>query len=445
MPDESPSGPQNPDTGPAEEPLHELTLGRSRPRPVQPEARTRTDAPGDESRGELESLAARCRAKADASRWAAERLRRIHERDESPDRDAPTDPLMVTWAESLTDAFYWASAKSPSASPDVTPLDQVGGCFEALAEALLLVGEAQSRRGGPEMALPLLAEAQSAVRRSLRRIEMPDDPEQLAAYEGVRDAAARHHVFLRRFLRADDLADPAGWPGLLARIEARAAGGRTHSPRQATLLDDLRALCGAVEGERTEASWRAVVSAVEDLVGEGLPPSSREIRELLLPLLDELPEPETPSPGFRRVLREIDRYLSTRPTSPTHATARGPAGAVQEAARLLSGRSVVLIGGLRHAGAQQALKLALGLTELVWVETREHQPIRAFERVIARPEVALVLLAIRWSSHSFGDVREFCDRHGKPLVRLPGGYSPNQVAAQIVAQSSGRLGSAGGA
>ena len=56
-----------------------------------------------------------------------------------------------------------------------------------------------------------------------------------------------------------------------------------------------------------------------------------------------------------------------------------------------------------------------------------------------RPEVALVLLAIRWSSHAFGDVQHFCDRHGKPLVRLPGGYSTNQVAAQILAQSSNVL------
>jgi hypothetical protein len=86
------------------------------------------------------------------------------------------------------------------------------------------------------------------------------------------------------------------------------------------------------------------------------------------------------------------------------------------------------------------LKTALGLKELVWVETREHESVTAFEPVIARPDVALVLLAIRWSSHSFGDVRRFCDRHGKPLVRLPGGYNPNQVAAQIVSQCGGQLG-----
>jgi hypothetical protein len=59
--------------------------------------------------------------------------------------------------------------------------------------------------------------------------------------------------------------------------------------------------------------------------------------------------------------------------------------------------------------------------------------------MVARPDVALVLLAIRWSSHAFGEVRHLCDRHDKALVRLPAGYSPNQVAAQILAQCSEQL------
>ena len=89
--------------------------------------------------------------------------------------------------------------------------------------------------------------------------------------------------------------------------------------------------------------------------------------------------------------------------------------------------------------AREALREALGLGELIWVETKEHQAVSTFEPAIARPEVALVLLAIRWSSHAFGEVRRYCDRHGKPLVRLPGGYSPNQVAAQIIDQCGERL------
>jgi len=36
-------------------------------------------------------------------------------------------------------------------------------------------------------------------------------------------------------------------------------------------------------------------------------------------------------------------------------------------------------------------------------------------------------------------VREFCEKYGKPLVRLPGGYSTNQVAVQIMQQCSDRL------
>ncbi|WP_154673818.1 hypothetical protein [Singulisphaera acidiphila] len=81
----------------------------------------------------------------------------------------------------------------------------------------------------------------------------------------------------------------------------------------------------------------------------------------------------------------------------------------------------------------------MGLKELFWIETKEHQSIAAFEPAIARPDVALVLLAIRWSSHAFGDVKPYCERQGKLLVRLPGGYSPNQVAAQILAQCSEHL------
>ena len=62
-----------------------------------------------------------------------------------------------------------------------------------------------------------------------------------------------------------------------------------------------------------------------------------------------------------------------------------------------------------------------------------------FESHIARPDVALVILAIRWSSHGFGDVTAYCEKYGKPLVRLPAGYNPSQVAAQVLAQCSGRL------
>ena len=102
-------------------------------------------------------------------------------------------------------------------------------------------------------------------------------------------------------------------------------------------------------------------------------------------------------------------------------------------------RKVVLIGGDLRPPAREALKRAFDLKEVDWVETQGHDSVSRFESHVARPDTAVVLLAIRWTSHSFANVKEFCDSHDKPLVRLPGGYHPNQVAFQIARQCGERL------
>ena len=179
---------------------------------------------------------------------------------------------------------------------------------------------------------------------------------------------------------------------------------------------------------------------MDEAVAEGLPPSNREVRELLLPVIDELPDRDDLPPGFLLVLREVDRYLATRTPAPKatpgYVAARRGEGS-GPAARRPERRA-----DRRHPppGGPGGLEKALGLKDLIWIETKEHQSIESFEPVIARPDVALVLLAIRWSSHAFGDVRQFCVQHDKPLVRLPGGYGPHQVAVQILSQASESLG-----
>src|SRR5262249_50447155 len=142
--------------------------------------------------------------------------------------------------------------------------------------------------------------------------------------------------------------------------------------------------------------------------------------------------------------------LASHDPSGEAPNAPAPAAEVQEVARLLSGRSIALIGGSRRRAAQEALREALSLKELIWIETKEHAAVAGFEPIIARPgravgptsgggEVAVVLRAIGGAGDGFGDVKPLCERHGKLLVRLPGGYNPNQVAAQILAQCSGHL------
>lgn len=424
------------------EPLRELTLGRSRPASAEvPHSTDRTAGPAVTD-ADLPRIKARCRVKAEAARWAAERQRRRREDSASQDGETPADREIAEWADRWTDCFHWLDAPDASPPADLALLDQVGGCFEAVAEALTAVAGVRDQRGALERALPLLAEAQSALRRALLRLHAPDDPDQLAVYELVRATASRRRIYLGRYMRADDLADPAGWPDLVARIEALTGSGphpRPQGPQIERVLEHQKRI---QEGCATDQDWRAVIEAVEAMVGAGVPPSNREIRDLLLPVIDDLPDEGDRPPGFRLVLREIDRFLATRPQSSKATAAHVPTAEVKEAARLLGGRSVVLIGGSRRPESQKLLRTALGLKELIWIETKEHQAIGAFEPVVARPDVALVLLAIRWSSHAFGDVKQFCERHGKPLVRLPGGYGPNQVAVQILAQGSEHLSTA---
>ncbi len=255
--------------------------------------------------------------------------------------------------------------------------------------------------------------------------------------------AARHHVYIKRFMRAEEVADPAGWYGVLGRIETTGGAGKQSRLPEAHARCLQNCLINLQDRPRSErdGSWLPLSKVVDEIVAGGIPPSNREIRELLLPVIDELPARDDYPDGFRLVLREIDRFLATRSAPTKTLIAQEPSVDVKEVARLLGGKSVVLIGGIRRREAQESLRRILNLKDLIWIETKEHQAIDAFEPLIARADVAVVLLAIRWSSHAFGDVKQLCDRHGKLLVRLPGGYNPNQVAAQILAQSSTQLNS----
>ena len=63
-----------------------------------------------------------------------------------------------------------------------------------------------------EPALDLLAEAQSALRVAIDRIDGPKDQDQFRVYDWLRGVAAREQIFIRRHMRLDDPADPAPSP-----------------------------------------------------------------------------------------------------------------------------------------------------------------------------------------------------------------------------------------
>ena len=398
---------------------------------------------------ELPLIEARCRMKAEGARWAATRRRRMSEGADFRTEIEPLDREIIEKARGLPDCFLWMCNPTGPSPSDLSLYEDVAGCFETMAAAVALL---KSLLSDPEQdvdfleqALGLAAEAQSALRRAVEVVGGGTDKDQLKLYGWLRGATSRHQIYIPRFMRADDPADPAAWADLDARIgqiDTRLQEGRQRQKRRRQAVQRVRFhLKPILAGDRTDHDhhWAKIVQSVQEMVADGVPPSNVELRELLLPVVDRLPDLDHLPTGFQMVLREIDSFLATRPPTPEQESPAEPTGEARAAAKLLHGRSVVLIGGVRRPHAHQALKAAFGLKDLDWVETREHESVTTFEPHVARPDVALVLLAIRWSSHSYGDVKQFCDRYGKPLVRLPAGYGPNQVAAQILSQVSGRL------
>lgn len=437
-----------PHPAPAATPLPELTLGRTRPaesdlltEPTPAFARMAT------TDSELPGIEARCRLKAEGIRWAMTRRRHMDEGAEFRFEIAPRDREILDRAGGL-DCYLWMNTPDFPVPKESSSLEDVAGCFEAVADAVALVRgmlpDLEANREYVEPALDLIAEAQSALKVAIDRIGGPHDSDQYRVYDWLRGVAAREQIYIRRHMRLDDPADPT----LLSEIEehievidTKFQEVRRRTKNRKSRLNRLRYHAKLIsEGTGGEHDWRKVAEAIDELLTEGVPASSLVLREVLLPILDELPDINDLPPTFGIVLREIDRYLAGRMSSREVTPDEVPTAEVTDAAKLLSGKSVVMIGGNRRPEAYEALSTALKLKELVWIETREHESIERFEPYIARTEVALVLLAIRWSSHSYGDVKRFCDRYNKPLVRLPGGYSPNQVAAQILAQCSGQLG-----
>lgn len=436
--------------------LPRLTLGQSLNGANSPaDSSAYSDARGATPRGwapitddDLPTIERRCRLKAEGTRWAVERQRLLREGSDARTDVEPRDRDIIERAKALPDCFLWMNYQGGPAPDEPALMENLAGCFTTLADAVRILGgiveDAEVPRHTFELALELTAEAQSALRAAVNQVGVNTDSDQQKVFTWLKNTTGREAIYIRRHMRADDPADPRTWADIAARLEALNAEWRQSRQRDRQHQSRLKKVQyhakRIAHGEGGEYDWQKVVETTEEMIQDGLPPSNRELRELLLPIVEQAPDLGEPPPGFRLVLREIDRYISNRPATPSEEDAAAERSVeVREAARLLQGTAAVLIGGEPRGYAKQSLERALGLSELIWAESKEHQSLAFFEPIVARPDVSLVLLAIRWSSHSFGEVKQFCDHYGKLLVRLPGGYSPNQVAAQVLSQCSSRL------
>jgi hypothetical protein len=126
-------------------PLPELTLGSYRP----PDSDVRIEPTSAATRGattdaDLPAIEARCRLKAEGVRWAATRQRRMDEGAEIRVEIAPRDREILDRARDL-ECYLWMNTPDFPIPKEPSSLEEVAGCFGAVADAVALVrGEHES-------------------------------------------------------------------------------------------------------------------------------------------------------------------------------------------------------------------------------------------------------------------------------------------------------------
>ena len=386
-----------------------------------------------------EIVARRCRIKSEACRFARDRNRLGFDAVK-----AEYDRLRGE-ANTVQPCYLWAIQRDTESMDDGV-LEMAQGCYLALASSVELVGLAPD----DPSALELLAEAQGGVFLLLQGIEQArgDDREQRTAYAWLRGRVERGEIpaFVLDAARG---VDPAGWRGLESRIAVareRLEAARVHERERRQTLKTIAYHTGRIADSDRDTpdldhDWAKVRDAAWAFLNSGGQASDPALVESLVDVADRVPEALLSDPGIARIMPYLDARLTEREESGAGAPA--PARRVTEellrVRDMLRGRVVVLIGGKCRHESKRLIERELELKELRWISSEPHASIAPFEAEIARPEVAAVLMMIRWSSHSFEGAKEFCIRHAKPWVRVPAGYNPSQLAHQILEQQGDRL------
>ncbi len=433
-----------------------------------------TDKPSGESSGykdaderlhqgepvyDVDLVTSRARLKAEVARWCADRLRG----EISPNSESRYYDNVITRAKAYPQCYLWML------DYDGTPalLEYVADCYEAIAEVAELLPLIPKQRRRPEWAetlLDLAATAQSALHQILPVagvdvIQNPD-PDQDAVFSWLKWYTKTFQKFIPRHMTLRDPADYTKARDIIEQIDKL----REELPSLETALTELPSEENAESLQRVmlppsleakkhlrtlryhvghiirqsidpEHHWHRIREEIEALSAAGVPPSNVELRAALLPVVDYFPtDDDFRTPPVRLVLREIHRYLQQqRAATPVETEQKVVFSAVKKVRAMLEGKEVVLIGGDERLYNKQAIEEAFGC-HLTWVPTRPHESLDLFIPYVSRPRVALVMLAIRWSSHSYAGIADLCKQYGKPFIRLPGGYNPNQIAMQILAQ-----------
>lgn len=369
---------------------------------------------------DLSAVAENLTLKAQASRWVARH-------GYTQEREALNTRFELLNEARATDVYLWMLDRNRvdlEASDDLAELAEL---FELTTQALTFWQDAADTPEERE-ADYLLADTQASLRVAVQGFSRISDEDQYALFKALRLSGQASRTYLPQLstrynpLPAHDLRVQ------LQALEEKRAQRETRERTLDELVSKARHLVELVlEKPSTPARWRKVDKVLGELEVLGA-----DVTDLLEPLQGLKVPVELPNLAARLALPVP---VAERPASPRGEDA--PSAEVTRARELLKGREVVIVGGEVRREAVEGLERAFGC-RVRWIESAPHTSLSVFEPAITE-DVAVVLLLIRWASHSYGELVHVSKARGVPLVRLAAGYNPNRVAHDVLEQAEERL------
>ncbi|HTE18813.1 MAG TPA: hypothetical protein VK689_10595, partial [Armatimonadota bacterium] len=191
----------------------------------------------------------------------------------------------------------------------------------------------------------------------------------------------------------------------------------------------------------TDARER-LLQCCREVMESGVPPTYPPLRDALI-LFAHLLAAE---PGMARLTQAVEAAQLKREqaslSGKTCKSAKGKSKAaalndsqfceIRQVRELTTGKKLVILGGDPRREQSRSLQTALQVEGVLWPKMSVHSHAQDYEPAIRKGDLVVVLA--NFLKIPLKHFREFADRHGARLLRLPQGWSPQQVAHQMIAQ-----------
>ncbi|MFA6046299.1 MAG: hypothetical protein WC718_15045 [Phycisphaerales bacterium] len=411
--------------------IGQARLAAQAPAPVETPPASRYD--------DLELIETRCQIKAESCLVHIAR-RAASDTPEEEEQVAKVRVLLQR-AKALPDCFLWVFFPERPQPNDAT-LNRIAANYANLAKAARIAAKSEElgQRALRLAALELLAEAQSALRVSLRDSWLYNaDHDQNCVFTYLNHSTKSEGYFIEHYMRLDDPADPEAHDALttaLTELEQLFEEQSAHEKGVRKLLSKLKHHARMVQNNPDEPrhdDWQKIEQALGGLLEAHVNAADPRLSETLDPIRTVVPE-DLALPVTQRVLSLADGRSTSAPMP------REYSADVLRVRGALRGSAVVLVGGERRPDAEARIRDAFELREVVWVSLSEHASSSPAQAPIHRADVKLVFVLVKLAGHQHvEDVSRYARDARKPVVRVPAGYNPEQLAAQALAQAIQQL------